>query len=142
MVFVHDEGSVFEAPLDLVWEFVGSGDGHSSAHAHLHSERRPRPGNSGEYSWEQEFDGTPTTFTMRWTSFPPLGIAYEVLAGPFEGSRFFLYYVPMGARTGVSVVGEFASRTLPESEIRAAVDRFFSKEFEQDHAAIRARIGH
>ena len=34
MVFVRDEGSVFEAPIDVVWEFVGSGDAHSIAHRH------------------------------------------------------------------------------------------------------------
>lgn len=140
MVFVRDEGSLFEAPLDVVWEFVSSGDGHSSAHRHRKVDRRPLPGNSGQYSWEQEFDGAPTRFVMRWTAFPPVGIAYDVLEGPFTGSRFFLYYTPLGPRTGVTIVGEFCSPTLPVEEIPPAVDRFFALEFEQDHAAIRARI--
>lgn len=138
MVFWTDEGSEFDAPLAGVWAFVGSGDHHSAAHGHRAWDRRRLPGNAGEYSWEQPFDGRPTRFTMRWTAFPPVGIAYEVLAGPFEGSVFFLYYVPNGDRTGVTVAGEFVSPTLPESELPAALARFFDREFEQDLAAIRA----
>jgi hypothetical protein len=139
MVFVRDEGSVFEVPLDDVWKFVSSGDRHSEAHVHRDVAREVLGERSGKYSWEQTFDGAPTRFSMVWTSFHPLGVAYEVVEGPFEGSRFFLYYLPMGPRTGVGVVGEFVSPTLPESEIPAAVDRFFSKEFDQDHAALRRR---
>ena len=138
MVFVRDEGSVFEAPIDVVWEFVGSGDAHSIAHRHSAWRREVGPENSGTYSWEQAFDGQPTRFTMHWVSFHPVGVAYEVREGPFAGSRFFLYYIPRGNRTEVGVVGEFVSPTLPEAEIEAAVRRFFDFEFEQDHAAIRA----
>ncbi len=138
MVFYRDEGSVFEAPLEAVWEFVGSGDTHSGAHRHRKSERKRLDERSGQYSWEQEFDGAPTRFSMRWTVFPPLGIGYDVLEGPFRGSSFFLYYVPLGpARTGVNVVGEFTAPDLPDAEIPAAVDRFFSLEYDQDHAGIR-----
>jgi hypothetical protein len=137
MVRVVDEGGVFEAPLDAVWAFVGSGDHHSGAHAHRHGRRRRLPGNAGEYSWEQEFDGRSERFTMRWRSYHPLGVAYEVLAGPFRGSRFFLYYLPRGGRTAVTVVGEFVSPRIPERRVAAAVRRFFAKEYAQDRAAIR-----
>lgn len=136
MVFLRDEGSVFEAPLDEVWAFVGSGDHHSGAHEHRRTRRISQSPRVGEYSWEQSFDGAPTRFTMRWTSFHPLGIAYEVLEGPFEGSRFFLWYEARASRTAVSVVGEFVSPTLAAGEIDAAVRRFFDREFEQDVAAI------
>jgi hypothetical protein len=137
VVFVRDEGGVFDAPLADVWAFVGSGDHHSSAHRHRANSRQRWSDRSGEYSWEQEFDGAPTRFTMRWVSYPPLGIAYDVVEGPFAGSRFFLYYEARGDRTGVGVVGEFVSPVLPETEVAAAVDRFFAREFEQDAAALR-----
>jgi hypothetical protein len=137
MVFVRDEGSVFDVPLDEVWTFVSSGDHHSGAHLHRAATRERLSERSGRYSWEQSFDGRTTRFTMVWTSFHPVGVAYDVVEGPFAGSRFFLYYLPMGARTGVGVLGEFVSPTLSEAEIPAAVDRFFTTEFEQDHAAMR-----
>jgi hypothetical protein len=137
VVFIQDEGGVFEAPIATVWAFVSSGDHHTAAHGHRRVRRRPRPGNAGQYSWEQEFLGRPERFTMRWTSYYPVGVAYDVLAGPFRGSRFFLYYLPRGRTTGVSVVGEFVSPTIPVRKLRSAVRRFFALEFAQDSAAIR-----
>jgi hypothetical protein len=137
MVFLVDQGSEFDAPVDAVWRFVSSGRHHSEAHAHRKVRRRRLPNNSGRYSWEQEFEGSPTRFTMRWTAFPPLGVAYDVLEGPFTGSRFFLYYVPRGRKTAVTIVGEFVGPTLAPAQIAPAVRRFFAKEFAQDSAAIR-----
>ena len=141
MVFLRDEGGVFDAPLDVVWEFVGSGDGHSHAYGHRATSRKRDSDGHGTYSWEQDFLGRPERFTMHWHALPPVGIAYEVLAGPFEGSRFMLYYTPQGERTEVTIVGEWVSPTIPAAELRGAVDRFFALEFEQDGAAIRARAG-
>lgn len=139
MVFVRDEGSLFDAPIEAVWEFVGSGDDHSAAHRHRAQRRERHSDRSGTYSWEQPFDGRPERFAMRWTSYWPLGIAYEVLEGPFTGSQFFLYYEPRGRRTAVGIVGEFRSPTIPPADVAAAVERFFTLEFEQDHAALRER---
>jgi hypothetical protein len=136
MVFLRDEGSVLAAPLDAVWRFVSSGNHHSDAHGHRNVSRRVHSGDSGTYSWDQDFDGKPERFTMRWTAFHPVGIAYDVLEGPFTGSRFFLVYQPQGARTAVSIVGEFTSPTLPAHEVEAAALRFFAVEFEQDRAAM------
>jgi len=140
-MFLRDEGGIFDAPLEAVWEFVGSGDGHSSAHDHKDVRRQLDGDTVGTYSWVQPFRGQKERFTMRWRSYHPLGIAYEVLEGPFEGSRFFLIYEPRGERTGVTVVGEFVSPTISVAELRSAVDGFFSVEFEQDSAALRARKG-
>ncbi len=139
MVFLRDEGSLFDAPLEAVWEFVGSGDTHSSAHRHVDSHRERHSELSGTYSWAQEFDGRRTPFRMRWTSFWPLGIAYEVLVGPFTGSKFFIYYEGRGEKTAVGLVGEFVSPEIPDAALPAAVDRFFTREYEQDNTALRDR---
>lgn len=138
MVRRTDDGGVFDAPLEVIWEFLGSGDPHSVAHRHRATRRDRGPGGHGTYSWEQEFLGRPTRFTMRWHALAPLGIAYEVLEGPFQGSQFFLYYTPQGERTAVTIVGDWVSPSLPEAEVPAAVDRFLAVEFEQDGAAVRA----
>ncbi len=140
MVFVRDEGSVYDAPRDVIFSFFGSRQEHSDAHRHRAVHRESLGENAGSYSWEQDFLGKPERFAMRWTSFAPVGFGYEVLEGPLAGSKFFLFYMPMGDRTGVSVVGEFTSPTIPEPEIAAAVDRFFTTEFEQDFVAIQARM--
>lgn len=139
MVFVRDEGSVYDAPLDEVWRFFSSGQEHSDAHRHREVARKTLSEHSGRYSWVQDFRGKPERFTMQWTAFVPLGLGYEVTEGPFAGSRFFLYYTPLGTRTAVAIVGEFTSPTIPPDQVGPAVQEFFSKEFEQDSAAIRRR---
>jgi hypothetical protein len=140
MVFVRDEGSVYNAPLEDVWRFLSMGRAHSEAHHHRDVERKSLPGNSGEYTWEQEFEGKPERFTMRWTSYPLFGIAYEVLQGPFVGSKFFVYYRPRGNNTRVTMVGDFVSPTIPAARLETAVLGFFALEFEQDSAAIAAML--
>jgi hypothetical protein len=137
VVFVRDEGSVFEAPLDAVWEFVGSSH-HARAHGHRRVRRRGYTERSGTYSWEQPFGGAAARFAMRWISFWPLGVAYQVTEGPFAGSRFFLIYEPRGERTAVSVVGEFVSPKLAPDAIKPAVLGFFALEFEQDSRGLAA----
>lgn len=135
-MFLKDEGSVFAVPLRDVWEFVGSTDRHAAAHGHRGMRRQLHEETFGTYSWVQPFAERRVRFTMRWRSFYPVGIAYEVLEGPFAGSRFFLVYEPRGATTGVSVYGEFTSPTIAEEDLETAVDSFFALEFEQDRAAL------
>lgn len=140
MVFVRDEGSVYNAPLEEVWRFLSSSSDHSEAHRHRNVSRKPLPGNSGEYSWEQEFEGKPERFTMRWTAFPVFAIAYEVLEGPFVGSKFFAYYRPRGRKTRVTMVGDFVSPSIPAARLETSVLGFFAREFEQDSAALATRM--
>jgi len=140
MVFVRDEGSVYNAPLEEVWRFLSFSQGHAEAHHHRNVERKPLPGNAGEYSWEQDFEGKPERFTMRWTSYPMFGIAYDVPGGPFAGSKFFVYYRPRGNKTRVTIVGDFVSPTIPAARLETAVLGFFALEFEQDSAAIAAMV--
>jgi len=136
MVFVRDEGSVYNAPLEQVWRFLSTPDSHTEAHQHRNVGRKQLPGNSGEYGWEQDFEGRSERFTMRWVAFPLFGIAYEVLEGPFVGSKFFAYYRPRGSKTRVTIVGDFVSPTIPAQRVEMSVLGFFAKEFEQDSAAI------
>jgi len=140
MVFVRDEGSVYNASLEEVWKFLSASERHSDAHQHRNFSRKELPGNSGEYSWEQEFEGKTERFSMRWTAFPLFGIAYEVLEGPFVGSKFFAYYRPRGNKTRVTIVGEFISPSIAAPQLESSVLRFFAKEFEQDSAAIASML--
>ena len=78
---------------------------------------------------------------MRWTAFPLFGIAYEVLDGPFSGSKFFVYYRPRGTKTRVTIVGDFVSPTIPANRLESSVLAFFAREFEQDSAAIASQLG-
>jgi hypothetical protein len=132
VVFITDDSGVFEAPIDTVWAYFNSGVAHRSAHHHRQSKLEELSETSFIATWEQEYDGGPVLFEMRGTEYPPLGLAYEVLAGPFAGSRFFFYYTPLGDRTRVTLVGDFASGSIPAAELEAKVIDFFATEFEQD----------
>lgn len=138
MVFVRDEGSVYNAPVEVVWKFLSSDAQHSRAHAHRNAVGKELSGNSGEYSWDQDFEGKSERFTMRWTAFPPFGLAYEVLEGPYVGSKFFVYYRPRGAKTRVTIVGDFVSPSIPPVRLEPSVLAFFAREFEQDSPVIAA----
>jgi hypothetical protein len=136
MVFIRDEGSYFDAPLEDIWKFLGSGNSHSEAHNHRRVRRQSLGKDSGIYSWEQDFRGKLERFSMKWRSYYPLGVGYEVLKGPFEGSKFFLIYTPDGARTGITIIGHFVSPEIPQKCIKDYVTSFFDLEFEQDTEAL------
>ena len=136
-MLVRDEGSRFSVPLALVWRYLDLPQEHSRAHGHTSVHRERTGAYSGRYSWRQPWGRSPVRFTMEWTSFPPLGVAYDVTEGRFKGSTFFLYYVPRGRRTEVSVVGDFVSPSLPTRVLRRKVLSFFAWEFRQDDRAMR-----
>jgi hypothetical protein len=137
MVFYVDEGSAFDGTLEEIWEYLDSPPSHTEAHRHRDVQRERLDDHTGRYTWVQDFQGKAVVFRMHWTSFPPVGVAYKVLLGPFAGSVFFLIYTPRGKRTDVSVHGEFVSPDLPQARLLAAVDEFFTQEFEQDNAALQ-----
>jgi hypothetical protein len=136
MVFVFDDSGVFEAPIEIVWAYFNSGPAHRSAHHHRKSHLEELSETSFVASWEQDYNGGPVFFKMHGTEYPPLGLAYEILAGPFAGSKFFFYYTPVGDRTQVSLVGEFASDSIPAALLKSKVIDFFAIEFEQDREGL------
>ncbi|MFI5417967.1 MAG: hypothetical protein ACHQ2Y_03600 [Candidatus Lutacidiplasmatales archaeon] len=136
-MFLIDDSGEFEAPLEAVWQYFESTADHRAAHHHRNNRLELLPGDSFLASWEQDFEGRSVAFTMRGTTVHPLGLAYEVLEGPFAGSRFLNYYTPKGGRTGVTLVGEFTSRTLPRDELEGKVLTFFGDEFAQDVTGLR-----
>lgn len=140
MVFILDREDSFDVPLADVWKYYGSGDLHSRSHGHRKVQRRRFTECSGRYSWEQDFQGKPERFAMKWTVHHPVGIAYEVVGGPFAGSRFFLYYEPRGRRTGVTIAGEFVSPTISPNRLGRSVRQFFAKEFDQDREGLRSMV--
>jgi len=140
VTFVRDEGSVYNAPLEEVWRFLSDREAHESVHHHREVEHKPLGENSGESVWVQDFEGKAERFRMRYTAFPMFGIAYEVQEGPLLGSKFFAYYRPRGPKTRVTVVGDFQSPTIPAARLEPVVLAFFALEFEQDNAAISARV--
>lgn len=137
-MFLQDDRGVLEASVDQVWDYLSALEDHRAAHHHRGNRLDRLADGRFVASWEQEVPwGGEETFTMRGTPLPPLGIAYEILAGPFAGSVLMNYYSPLGDRTRVTLVGEFASPAFPPGQLEERVRSFFDREFAEDQDGLR-----
>jgi hypothetical protein len=145
MVFVEDSGSVFDAQLDMVWKL---GEAHIKEGNRIHPNTR---NNKSEIlnettfinSWEQVDDANGQNIRMkiRGTMYYPLGIAFEILEGPFVDSKYFVYYIPIdNNKTGVTVVRDFKSNMIPEDKIKPIVLGFSERVFNEDVAYLKTMI--
>lgn len=140
MVYIKDEGSVFDASLEDVLRLR---EAHLKEGPRIHPEQLNQKIDQIDdrtviNSWEQDMQGQRIRTRAKLTSYAPVGLAIEILEGPLAGSRFFNYYTPIGPKkTGVTVVGEFKSSMMPDSQLKPAVEAFLQKAFEEDAAYLR-----
>jgi hypothetical protein len=138
MVFIADWGSVFDAPVDVVWRYLQSDTDHAVSHqGRRNVERKPINENTVMLSWRQETDGKWIRVTNRLTFHPPVGFFVEPLEGPMAGSKFFNYYIPKGKQTEVVVVGEWKSPTIPADQLEKAVMANLEKVFQEDTLGLK-----
>ncbi|MFZ0829784.1 MAG: hypothetical protein WCB18_03570 [Thermoplasmata archaeon] len=147
MVFVADWGSKFDAPVEVVWQFVMSDDDHGDSHkGRRNVERKSINENTVMLSWEQNMDGNWVKLSNRLTFHPPIGFFVEPMEGPMAGSKFFNYYVPKGHETEVVVVGDWHSKMIPEAQLEKAVMANLEHVFQEDTAGIKGfkekRVAH
>jgi len=138
MVFVKDEGSVFDAPIDFVWKYIYGGEAHDSAHK---TTRNPKFEKYSDitiiYGSERYLRGKWAPDRMRISMFPPVSVVTEWLEGVLAGSKLTYVYSPQGDKTRIDAYGEFTSKTLPAAEVEAAAREFLDSEFRDDGPAIR-----
>jgi hypothetical protein len=138
MVFIEDIGSIFDAPLDKVWKL---GEAHAKEGNKIHPNTR---NNKTEIvndttfinSWEEDMNGQTIKIKAKGTIYYPLGMAFEILEGPFSGSKFFNYYIPKdNNKTSVNIVGDFRSNVISDDEqLKSAVIGFLEKVYNEDIA--------
>lgn len=137
-VFIEDRGSLFDAPLDIVWQYLFSGEEHDRVHKSTRNPSfKPLSKTSFIYSSERNMGGDWIRESLRLSVFPPLGIATEMLEGPFAGSKMFYLYSPRGNKTQIDVFGEFSSKTIGPQDLEQTVRKFLETEFSEDSPAIR-----
>jgi hypothetical protein len=141
MVHIVDEGSQFDHPVDVIWKFLQAPDHGTSHPEHKNPQVRPLGETQAQVSWEQDLQGKSVKVVNRITMFPPVGMVIEQVEGPLAGSKFFSFYTPKGAKTGVTVVGDFKSPVLPESQLEPVVRENFERVFAQDTAALKRFSG-
>lgn len=139
MVQIKDEGSLFDAPIEVVWKFLQNDDGHGRAHkSSRNAEMKPLTENSFMLHYEQNQGGNWVKVANRITILPPLGLAIEITEGPMAGSKFFNYYTAKGAKTEVGVIGEFVGKGMSPAQVEGAVRGFLAGMYEEDNAALKS----
>ena len=135
MVFIVDEGSVFNGSIDKVWKLNQSEGKHS--HPSLRNQSAEMDGDHVILTYETKMpDGSWVKQKAKTTAYPPLGIVFETIEGPMAGSKSFQFYTPKGDKTGVTVVGEYVSKGAPDSAIKAGVMGFLQTVFDEDQKNI------
>ena len=138
MVHIEDLGSHFDAPIDTLWAFIQSPGDHGRSHTDRRNVRgEPDGENRLKSSWEQNVNGQWVKVVNRVTMFPPVAMLIHSEEGPLAGSRFLFYYAPNGSKTGVSVVGDFQSPTIPPAQLQTAVLASLEHAFDKDSEALR-----
>ena len=140
MVFIVDEGSEFDAPLEKVWKLS---EAHAKDAAKIHpGAKNCKTENVSEntiiQSWESNMRCQTVKTKIKVSIFYPLGVAIELLEGAMSGSKFFNYYIPNGNKTGVTVVGDFKSPMIyDENQLKQAVMSFLEQAFNEDSAYLK-----
>ena len=137
MVYVRDEGSEFEAPIDFVWKYIFGGGDHDAAHKTTRNPKFKQVSDiTIEYGSERFLRGKWAPDRLRITMVEPIAVTTEWLDGVLAGSKFVYVYSPRGEKTRIDVYGEFTSTTLSPDEIEAAAREFLESEFNADAPAI------
>jgi len=134
MVYILDEGSTFDAPLEKIWKYMGSEQHH---HPSIKMLNRELSGGSVILTSERNILGKTVRVKIRNTIYQPFGYVQEHLEGPLAGSRAFVYYIPKGDRTGITVVGEYVMPGADEQTIRQAVLGQAQTSFDEDNANLK-----
>jgi len=134
MVYLIDEGSVFDAPLEKIWRYMSS-EGHK--HPSFKNVQREVNGNAVTITSERTLMDKPVKIKVKHTLYPPFGYVTDHLEGATAGSRSFLYYTPKGDKTGVTVVGDFKIMGLDEKATKDAILAQMQITFDEDNANLK-----
>jgi hypothetical protein len=142
MVFIEDREGVFDAPIDKVWKFAQLHFTDSpKIHPHIKDviTDMSTDNNTFNINWNNEIDGQYVKIKINGTIFYPVGVAYEMIEGPFSGSTYFIYYMPRkDNKTNVVLAGEFRSPSIDltvdgnDERLRSMVLSTLEKAFEED----------
>jgi hypothetical protein len=134
MVYIIDEGSEFDMPIEKLWEYLPS-------ESHKHSAKvisRELQGNVLTLTSERDVNGKAVRSKLRITMYPPLGVAQEHLEGPTAGSKVFTFFTRKGNKTSITVVGEYKMAGANDESTRKAVMQMLEGSFNEDVANLKS----
>jgi hypothetical protein len=105
MVYFEDRGTILDAPIDVVWDFLTDNEFHSKAHhASLRNMRWKNTSEiTGVGSCEAMRGGRWSKMRFRMTRIKPLVRITEEFEGRYAGQKMVFLYTPKGKRTGIDV---------------------------------------
>ena len=140
MTYFEDRGSVFDAPIDTVWDYIEK-DQESHLKAHGTSLRNFEAKDLSEVtsliSCEVRWGGRWRKMVSRNTSIRPAVTINEELEGPYAGSKMVSLYYPQGRRTAIDVLCYMQSSELSPKEIKRETMRTLAKTFMEDAPFVR-----
>ncbi len=133
MVYILDEGSEFDAPIDRIWAYL------QSETEHDHRSIKPismemQGDNVLVITNEVTMPNMPVARNkIKLTMYPPFGIVQEYLEGPMAGTKTFQYYIPKGSKTGVTVVGNFTASGMDDDMTKHIAMSVLELAFNEDN---------
>lgn len=141
MTYFEDRGSVYDAPIEVLWDFMEKDEEfHPKAHStglrnfeakeisEVTSVVRCEVRN-GEGQWRR--------MVARITSIRPAVRIQEELEGPYAGSKTVYLYSPRGRKTAVDILFYMKSSELTPEEIRRDRLRTHARSFAEDVPYLR-----
>lgn len=134
LVYFEDRGTVYDAPVDALWDFMlNDNEFHPRAHHSTLRKMKWKEVNeiTGEGTCEVVREGKWDKMRFRMTTVPPLVRIQEDFAGKHAGQKVVYLYTPRGKRTVVDVFGWSP---------RGAVDEFqrsLATAYEEDLPGLR-----
>ncbi len=105
-VYFEDKGSVYDAPIDVVWDFIMN-DNEFHPRAHRGSLRNMKWKEVNEITDEATCEvvrgGRWMKMKARITTIPPLARISEEFEGAYAGLKMVFLYTPKGNKTGIDV---------------------------------------
>lgn len=135
MTYVEDRGTVYDAPLEVVWDFMENDEKfHPKAHTAdvRNFESKALSEVTILLSYEARRGGQWLKRVCRMTTVRPAIRVQEDLIGPYAGSKTVFLYTPRGEQTVVDVLGYLQSSELTPSEIRRDRKKTWSKAYSED----------
>ena len=129
-----DRGSVYDAPIDVLWEFITKDrEFHPKAHQDSLRKMKWKDLNeiTGEGSCEVVRGGRWAKMRFRITTIPPLVRIIEEFGGRYDGQKMVFLYTPKGKRTVVDVFVQTRKEVAEETR------RVLAQAFEEDVPALR-----
>ncbi len=134
-VYFEDRGAVYDAPLDVVWDFWLKDETYHPR-AHTSEVRNFRAKELSEVTTLLRYEaleaGRWKKRACRMTAISPAVRVQEDLTGPYAGSIKVFVYTPRGSRTAVDVLCWMRSTVLTPKQVKAEMRKVLANAYRED----------